>query len=257
MKIAFTEKMKPGILIGSCFLLIGLWGCGGKVQIKEEIPCAVQFDAAKAKYEAAKYEKAKDAFHQLLYKCSGSTETPRIIFYLGMTYFKLKSFDQAEFQFRDIIRDYRSDSLAEAAQFMVGKSLFFQSRSSDRDQTETRTALTEFQTCLDEFPGGALADSAKTYIKECRDKLAYKELSSGIIYQKMQEYKAAVIYFRNLLNEFPDSKWCSQAKYELAYSLFKNKQKAEALETCKDLLANQPPEEIAIKADKLRQQIEK
>jgi len=74
---------------------------------------------------------------------------------------------------------------------------------------------------------------------------------NGRLYKRMQEYKASAIYFKDLVNDFPDSKWVVPALYELAFVLAKDNKKVDAIQICQDLLAKELPEKIKAKTEKL------
>lgn len=233
-------------------------GCGGKSALKEKVDCKAKYIEATAKYEKEKYSDAKEILHDILYQCTGSKETVKIMYYLGMSYYHLKKYNQAEYQFRDIVRDFNADPLAETSQFMVGKSLWFQSRTPDRDQTETKDALVEFKNFLSDYPKSVYADSAADYVRKCRDKLANKEYLNGRLYVRMQEYSAAVIYFEDLLENYADTKWIFAAKHLMAFSYYKQNKKDKAKEICDELLAFKDiPDDVKEKTLKLIKKIEK
>lgn len=248
--------MKHFCTLALCGALALLTGCGTKT-IKPETPCSGLFARAKEQYDREKYEKASESFQQILFRCTGSDQTVNIIYYLGMSEFNLKKYDQAEYRFRDIVRDYHSDSLAESAQFMVGRCLFALSRPPDRDQTETRDAIKEFQQLAEEFPQSPYADSARAYIQQCRDKMALKELINGTLYKKLQEYRAAIIYYRDMLKEYPDSRWVIPARFELAYALSMDNKPEEARDICENLLKEPLSGDVKAKTENLLKRLKK
>ncbi len=232
-------------------MILALSGCGGKQAIKEQPPCEQRYSAAKTKFDEHKYEQAKAILQEILYRCSGSATTPDILYYLGLSDYYLEKYDQAEYHFRDLVRDYHTHALAEPAQFMIGRTLLAQSRSPDRDQSEAQKALEEFQGFLEDHPTGTYADSARFYIVEARDKMAQKEFQAGKLYFRLQEYKAASIYFRTVLDDFSDTKWMQPACYELASSLFREGKKDEALEVARGLQSGKIPDDLRRKTEQL------
>ncbi len=239
----------------SVCLVVILFSCGGKQVLKESIPCSQRFESAKKMYVAGEYYDAKEALNDALYKCSGSKEMSQIIYYLGMSYYNLKKYDQAEYQFRDIVRDFHSDSLAGPAQYMIGKSLFKQSLAYSKDQKETRKALEEFNNYLEEYKDGSLSDSVKYYLQVCSDKIVEKEFKSGQLYMRMQEYKAAQIYFKGIIKNSPESKWETDAKFQLAICFAKDNNKAEALLLCDELIKNNLNDKLKVKVQKLAKRL--
>lgn len=244
---------------GLAVFAAALWfaGCGGKQVVKEQPPCEKRYSEAKENYDQKKYDKAKDVFQEILYRCSGTAQTPEILFYLGMSNYHLEKYDQAEYQFRDLVRDFHASPLVEAAQFMIGRTLLAQSGSADRDISGAQKAIDELKAFLDEYPQGAYADSARIYILQGREKLAQKEFQAGRLYARMQEPKAASIYFREVIDRYGDTRWAQPARYELALSLSKEGRKSEALEVARELQAEKIPDDLRRKNDELIGRLER
>jgi outer membrane protein assembly factor BamD len=126
--------------------------------------------------------------------------------------------------------------------------VFKQSRSVDRDQTETREAYKLFRDLLENQPSGAFADSAQKYMKAAADKLAEKEYNSARFYQKVKEREAAVVCYKSFVNDFPGSAYAPQARLNMAQALIELGRKAEAREVLDVLLAQEQKGEISARA---------
>ncbi len=247
------------VLQGAAVLAVALClgGCGGKKVIKEQPPCEQRYNAAMEKFDQKKFDDAKDIFQEILYRCSGTAQTPEILFHLGMSYYHIEKYDQAEYQFRDLIRDFHSSPLAEVAQFMIGRTLLAQTGSPDRDMGDAQKAIDELKAFLEEYPQGTYADSARFYILQGREKMAQKEFQAGRLYSRMQEPKAASIYFRAVIDTYCDTRWALPARYELAMSLSKEGRKSEALEAARELQAEKIPDDLRKKNDELITRLER
>jgi len=56
-------------------------------------------------------------------------------------------------------------------------------------------------------------ENAEKKILELRGKLSEKELKNAEIYRKMKEFKAAIIYYDEVLGKYYDTEWADDAQY--------------------------------------------
>jgi outer membrane protein assembly factor BamD len=96
------------------------------------------------------------------------------------------------------------------------------------DQTYTYQAITEFKNFLELYPTDKNAPEAESMIKRLRGKLAMKELKSADLYSTMENYKAATLYYENVVNEYFDTEYADDALYGKIQMLVTRKKFEEA-----------------------------
>ena len=89
-------------------------------------------------------------------------------------------------------------------QYQIGMSYYEQAVSSDRDQTATRKALSNFEYLVANYPPSLFTEKAGEKITVCRERLASHELYVGNYYLKRKHYMGAAQRFENFLDEFAD-----------------------------------------------------
>jgi len=90
-------------------------------------------------------------------------------------------------------------------QYQIGMSYYNQTVSSDRDQTPTTKALSNFEYLVANYPPSLFTEKAKEKITVCREGLANQELYVGNYYYKRHRYMGAAQRFETFLDEFPDA----------------------------------------------------
>jgi len=126
---------------------------------------------------------------------------------------------EAEDQFRSLLRNFPGGEFAPEATYYLALTLLSQSRQAQLDQTETRQALTQFRSFLNQYPDHELADRARTHVEEIRNKLAKKEYLNAKFYLHRGYQKAARIYFKEkVLASYDDTPWAVPAMLGLAKS---------------------------------------
>ena len=73
------------------------------------------------------------------------------------------------------------------------------------DQTYSEKALEKLQEFIDDYPNSDEREKAEADIKKLRDKLSQKAYESGVLYMKMEEYKAALLAFKQVVELYYDT----------------------------------------------------
>jgi outer membrane assembly lipoprotein YfiO len=105
---------------------------------------------------------------------------------------------------------------------------YHQSPDYALDQTDTHIAIDEFLTFLDNYPYSGFADSAVTHLSEMREKLALKNFKAARMYQKMNFYDPAILYYDHVLENYPQSSYSAEALYRKGECLIKLEKYLEA-----------------------------
>ena len=98
------------------------------------------------------------------------------------------------------------------------------------DQEFTYKAIYSLQSSIDYYPDRSEdVRNAEDLIRKCRDKLAHKAYANGVIYLKMKDYAASVIYFKNVVDEYYETEWASLSAYQLGVAYALNEQLEQAM----------------------------
>jgi outer membrane protein assembly factor BamD len=107
------------------------------------------------------------------------------------------------------------------------------------DPTSTETAINELQLFINKYPTSARVQTCNDLMDKLRGKLETKDYQTAKLYFKVQNYKAAIIAFDNLVKEFPESSrreecyfLALKSRYLLAINSIEEK-KSERLEAAK------------------------
>jgi outer membrane protein assembly factor BamD len=132
-------------------------------------------------------------------------------------------------EYREFLSYYPTNRRADYAQFKIGLCHFKQMRAPQRDQTETREAVKEFETFIERYPRSSLMTEAKAKLREAKDRLADADYQVGFFYFRNRWYPGAVDRLRTLVKDDPQYTRRDAAFFYLGESLIKQKREAEAL----------------------------
>lgn len=133
-------------------------------------------------------------------------------------------------EYREFLSFYPTHARADYAQYKLGMAHHYQMYGPERDQTETREAITELKTMVQRYPNSALRPDALERLREARDRLSDAEYRVAYFYVRTQKFPpAAIDRFTALLKDDPEYSRRDAAYYYLAQSLIQVKRPAEAL----------------------------
>lgn len=198
-----------------------------------------RYEQATRLLEKGNYEQAIEAFQALVYSFPGSEVVDKAQYGLAESYFGLKDYVSAGLEYEHLVDHYPSSPLADDAQFKVALCYFKQSPRPALDQTDTEKALAGFYRFIDDYPDSPLVPEARERIKDCRTKLAEKQYLNAELYLKLKKYKAARLYFEDVVTRFPDTQWALSAWFDMGELLLKQKKRDEALEAFQHVLDSQ------------------
>jgi outer membrane protein assembly factor BamD len=217
---------------------------------------AGQKAAAKNNWEAARqhFKRVVDGFPQSQYG-------PEARLALADSYFReggIGNYILAISAYRDFLTLYPSHAKSDYAQYQVAECFFLQKNGPDRDQTNTKKSLDEFQRLLEIYPASPYTEPARTRIRDCRQTLARSAYLAGYFYQRGRKaYRAAIARYEALLADYPDYDRLDEVLLRLSQCLVFMARKAEALPQLGRLLAEYPQSGFATEARDLMQQLEK
>jgi len=198
---------KTLILFG---ILIFFWSCAGN-KPKPDWSASQYYHYAKKLYDDENYYDAANEFTVVVLRYMGSPVADSAQYYLGKSQFKMKEYLIAASEFEKLINTMGRSPLVPDAEFMLGESYYKLSPRAALDQSYTLKAIRAYQTFIEDNPTHPLKEKAEKRIAELRDKLAKKKWLSADIYRKMHKYRAALIYYDEVLEKYYDSSWADDA----------------------------------------------
>ena len=132
-------------------------------------------------------------------------------------------------EFQEFLAFYPTNSRADYAQYKLGMAHFRQMRAPERDQTETRSAIREFESFLPRYPNSGLLPEVNARLREARDRLSDSEFLVGRFYFRINWYPGAIDRLQAILKQDPSFTRRDGVYFYLGESLLKQNRQAEAL----------------------------
>jgi outer membrane protein assembly factor BamD len=219
--------------------------CGGNrsgIPANTANPDRFLYDRGNAALKDGKWLNAREYFRQVVDNYPQSTVRPDAKLGVGDSFLGEKSAESlvlAANEFREFLQFYPRSDRADYAQYKLAMSHFLQMRAPERDQSETVSALKEFQVFFERYPNSALTPEVRMKWREARDRLSQAEFRVGFHYFRVRWCPGAIPRFRGLLKDDPEFSGKDAVYFYLAECLARaDKQtgKAEAIPLFERLL---------------------
>ena len=192
-------------LVALFIIVVLLEACSPCAKLAKRTVVADKDSAAFCFYRKRQYESAALLFEELLGYYRGSPRYETILFQFGMTKFKLNDFTNAAFFFQQYVDQFSQGPMAEEAAYKVAESYFRMSNIVELDQGETVRAIEYMELYQRQYPNSDRSVRGYDLVREMKGKLSRKAYNQADLYYKLGHHKAAVVAYRNLLQDYPDT----------------------------------------------------
>jgi outer membrane protein assembly factor BamD len=229
------HRLKSGLRV--CAAVAALTAAGacassprGTVPAGTTEPDKFLFDRGTESLNNKKWLAAREFFKQVTETYTASPYRPDAKLGIGDTYLgegTSEALVLAINEFTEFLSFYPTNRRADYAQYKLGMGHFRQMRLPQRDQTETRAALKEFETFVARYPDSSLMPEATVKVRETRDRLSEADYQVGYFYYRQKWYLGAVDRFKSVLKDDPGFTGRDSVYFYLAESLVQMKQSKE------------------------------
>ncbi|MBI3192511.1 MAG: outer membrane protein assembly factor BamD, partial [Pedosphaera parvula] len=109
-------------------------------------------------------------------------------------------------------RYYEQKDVSAAARFKQGMAFNRQARKAEYDQGAASQAIDTFTAFIALFPEDARVDEARKIIDSLRLEQARGSFSIARFYEKSKRWDGALVYYNDVVNKAPESKFAQEAK---------------------------------------------
>ena len=193
--------------------LLLLLGCSGYNRVVKGDDYQQKFEKANKLFDDKDFDRCIILYEQI-YQHSPKTGEGELAYYrLAKSYYEIEDFYMSSYYFGQYIQRYPYSSKNEEAYFLMALSSVKNSPEYSLDQTETEGAINTVQQFIDRYPNSNLVDSCNRVIDRLRFKLELKEYNHVILYDKTENYRAAVTSGEIFLENYSKSKFCEEVYY--------------------------------------------
>lgn len=205
------------LLLAAC---IGLASCGNMNRLLKSKNTEDIYQAALDSYRHKKYRNATVYFEAVYNDLYSSDRADTILFYTSKAYYNQGMYDLAADGFDQYRKAFSRRPFAEEAEYLLPMCWYHLSRPVERDQTETRKAITTFNEYLNRHPESIKAPDIRQMLEELQHKLYEKEFINASLYFTLQRYPASVAALRYSLKAMPETPYRETMMYLISKSWY-------------------------------------
>ncbi|MBW4361458.1 outer membrane protein assembly factor BamD [Flavobacterium taihuense] len=253
-------------LISVLLVVLFFYSCSEYQTALKKEDVAIKFDVATKLYDAGKYSKAIRLFEQLAPAYRGKPQGEKLFYMYSQSCYKTKQYYLAGYQFDSFVSGYPKSEKVEECAYLGAQSYSMLSPVYSIDQTDTFKAIEKIQGFIDRYPNSQYIAEANATSRKLNDKIERKVYENALEYNRISNYKSAIIAFENFIADYPGTAYKEKALYyklDSAYSLAINSvpsKMEERLNTAKiyytNLVKFKPNTEYKKKADGMLAQID-
>ena len=192
-------------------LLLLLFTSCGTYKVSSE-SSSNKIDYVKNLIEDEKYSRAIDELNYIMFNDPLSEYSALAQFYIGECYFYLNDFSQSIIEYNKYLtRNDSIEELVKKSQFMLCKCYFNISLEYNKDQSDTYIAIEKLQYFIEKETMRDYIEDIEIMILDLRTKLAKKDFYTAKLYIKLEELDAAIIYYKNIVNDYYDTEFVNSA----------------------------------------------
>ena len=192
-------------------------------------------------FQARRYGRAADLIKTWVdANAAGDPRMPQALLALGTSHERIGEHLTASSELLRLVTEYPSAAEQQEARFRLCEAYHSLSPRAQLDQQYTETAGTYCASYAEYYASTPQADTARRWVTEMREKVAYKAYLTGMFYLRRQATAAAVIYFNDTARSYPDTPWAPAALARIVEAYTKIGYREEAEEARQRLLREFP-----------------
>lgn len=194
-------------------LILTVSGCGRYQKLLKSSDMEKKYQSALQYYNEGDYFRASGLFEELIPVFRATKKAENIYFHYAYCYYQQKEYEMAAFHFENFVKTFPNGEKAEECLFMDAYCYYLNSPGPTLDQENTHKAINNLQLFINKYPQSPRVAQSNEYIDLLREKLQAKDFGNAKLYYDMGEYKAAIVAFKILLKDYPDSKFKEEALF--------------------------------------------
>jgi outer membrane protein assembly factor BamD len=161
---------------------------------------------------AASMSRAQEMFEGIVKRAPFSRQAPLAQFNLGQCFEKQGKYPEAIQAYQQVVSKYPGDAIADDAQYQLGYVLLRQSREGSYDRAASVKANEAFEDFVNRYPTSEKVPQAKENMRLLQGGVVKGSLDVAKFYDKTKQYRAAVIYYNEVIQQQPGTPDADYAK---------------------------------------------
>ncbi len=207
------------------------------------------FSAGLAEYNKKKWDHAVTVFEKLTFDLPArDTLLPLAHWYLAKSHAGRSEHLLAAQAYNRLAESFATDTLADDALYEAAREYQAMWRNPTLDAQYGEQALSAYQTLLGLYPDTDRQPDAAKQIAVLQEWFASKDYESGMYYFRRKAFDSAIIYFKDVIKNYPETNKAKEAYLRLVTAYEVNRYREDKQEVCATLAAKYPADKEVVDA---------
>lgn len=230
--------MKQLRYLAVAFAAAVLSACASGMDVAQ--PDSMLMDNANNLYAKARYSQAVDLYRKSVEQNPDSPYRKGAAMGLADALYKEKEYFEATLYYERFTELYPLDPATPRAYFYLAMCHYSDAHTPDRDQANTRKAMTAFARFIEKYPNHRLAPLAKKFSEEMGSILVESEMEVIRFYHKTNKNQAAIWRIKDHMKQHPASPYMEEALFIWGECLYREQSYREAASVFITLIEKNP-----------------
>lgn len=226
-------------------LIVGAAACHPDFVLKKYDTNEKLYQAGLREFNRHKWDNAIAAFEKLTLDLPARDSLlPRSYWYLATAHEKQGEHLLAAQSYSKLVESFPDDSLAPSSALEAARSYWHLWRKPSLDPTYGMTALATYNTLLglygQDSRAAPIIATAQKELAELENWFAIKNYDAGMFYMRRHAYDSAIIYFKDVLSQWPNAPKARDASLRLVDAYKAIRYREDASDTCTQLRKKYP-----------------
>ncbi|MDZ4787917.1 MAG: outer membrane protein assembly factor BamD [Blastochloris sp.] len=157
-------------------------------------------------------DKTSEIFETVVKNAPYGPLAPQALFKIGLARENQKKWSDAISSYNKLIDKYPGSDVADDAQYQIGYAWYQAASQPEYDQSAAQKSIEAFQDFMVRFPNSEKLSQAQDYMKELATRRVQGSMNIARFYEAQKNYKAALIYYSDVVQQNPNSELATTAK---------------------------------------------
>ena len=172
-------------------------------------------EKAKGLFTMSQWEKAANIYKMAIKNYPYYEKADEIQYRIADCYMKMEKYETAGAEFEKVSSQYLDSPWLDDAEYKIGICWLNESLKSPNSEQIFEKAIKSFEEFIKKYPDSEFVDEAKKQIKQLNGKKGERIYEIAKFYEKSEDLNSAKIYYKQVIEQFPDSVWAELSKSRL------------------------------------------
>jgi outer membrane protein assembly factor BamD len=160
-------------------------------------------------------DKTIEIYEQVIKSAPYGTHAPEAQFKIGLAREQQKKWNDAVDSYTKILDKYPGNSIASDAQYQIGYAWYSSASMAEYDQSAAQKAIEAFEDFIVRYPNSEKVAAANAHIELLKGRQTQGSYNIAKFYEKQKNYKAAYIYYSDVVRQSPGSEDAQSAQKKI------------------------------------------